>query len=198
MLRYLPGVLLIQVVTIAIFWANRSQELSNLMISAVLPSALIGFVTAFWFSNIARVDGERLLGKVRHEHAKEREKLQLNAERDKAKVIKQTHKTIRREERRVGRRANMKVGIAFMGAALAGVVMIITELFTLGLITITTAGGAMGGYLLRWKQARATNHATPLQPPPYEVVSSQEPASNPSSANLDAPTPSDHKPHSNP
>jgi hypothetical protein len=35
-----------------------------------------------------------------------------------------------------------------------GVLMLATHMLTLGLLTITTAGGAMGGYLLRWRQSR--------------------------------------------
>ncbi|MBX2837012.1 MAG: hypothetical protein KTR35_09170 [Gammaproteobacteria bacterium] len=173
MLRYLPGILVVQLVTVAIFWANQDRSVNDLLVSAVLPAALIALVTAFWFASISRADGERLLGKIRHQHAKEREKLQIDAEKDKAKVLKETHKTIRREERRVGRKANLKVGLAFMGAAMAGVVMIITELLTLGLITITTAGGAMGGYLLRWRQASqpVNNELADNQ---YEVVSVQD------------------------
>lgn len=174
MLRYLPGILIVQLITVAIFWANRTQDLPSLWVSAVLPIGLIGFVTAFWFSSVAKADGERLIGKVRSEHAKEREKLQLDAEKDKAKVFKQTQKTIRREERRVGRRANIKVGLAFAGAALAGVVMIITELLTLGLMTITTAGGAMGGYLLRWKQAHLSTTDNTLDSANYKVINPPE------------------------
>ncbi|NND92476.1 MAG: hypothetical protein HKN42_16575, partial [Granulosicoccus sp.] len=32
--------------------------------------------------------------------------------------------------------------------------LLATNLMTLGLLTITTAGGAMGGYLFRWRQSR--------------------------------------------
>ncbi len=57
-------------------------------------------------------------------------------------------------ERSISRRANLKVGLAFMAVSGLGVLMLVTNMLTLGLLTITTAGGALGGYLLRWRQSR--------------------------------------------
>jgi len=53
-----------------------------------------------------------------------------------------------------------------MGVAVAGVVMIITELITMGMMTLTTAGGALGGYLFRGKSGRhsSTESAAPRIP----------------------------------
>ncbi len=47
------------------------------------------------------------------------------------------------------------MGLAFAGALAAAGIMLITELLTLGLLTLTTAGGALGGYFMRAKQERS-------------------------------------------
>jgi hypothetical protein len=165
--RYLPGILIVQIVTLSIFWVSLDASLvdspKTLLLQAGVPALLIALVTALWFASIARADAERMTAKLRVNHARDREKLQVNAERTKAKLREQAHKEIRKQERRVSRRANFKVGLAFTAATVAGVLMLLTEMLTLGLMTITTAGGAMGGYLLRWRQARSdtVNPAAP-------------------------------------
>lgn len=176
MLRYFPGIVLVQLVTLALFWVNRSGSLEEIVLRAGLPAIFIACITALWLSTLGRMESEKRHGKLREAHFAERERLNREIERvrsdaleqasaDKAqimerahaereKLVRQTHKEIIKQERRVGRRANMKVGLAFMGMTGLGVIMLITELLTLGLLTITTAGGAMGGYLLRWRQTR--------------------------------------------
>jgi predicted phage tail protein len=89
------------------------------------------------------------MAKLHMRHAKEREKIQLSAEKEKARVVEKTQKQIRKEERLVSRKANLKAGLAFSGAAVLGGVMLITELFTLGLLTLSTSIGGLSGYLLR-------------------------------------------------
>jgi len=131
MYRYLPGLLLLQLLT-----------------------AVVAFVTALWFGSIGKADAERSMAKLHVKHAKEREKIQLTAEKEKARVIDKTNKEIRKQERKVGRRANLKVSLAFAGAALAGGVFLIVEFFTLGLLTLSTSVGGLGGYLLRVGQTR--------------------------------------------
>jgi hypothetical protein len=175
MLRYLPGIVLVQLVTLAFFWANQTGSTQELLLRVVLPSALFAFVTAFWFSALSRTQAEKQLGKLRQAHSEDREKLQREMERsrsdvlqkasaDRAKImerahvereklVKKTHKEVLRNERSASRRASLKVGLAFAAVAALGVVMLISELLTLGLMTLTTAGGALGGYLLRWRQS---------------------------------------------
>jgi len=125
MLRYIPGILLVQCVTVVLLWA------------------------------------ERFNAKLRVKHAEEKEKLAVNVERDKAKILLKNQKEMRRHEKSVGRKASLKVGLAFMGATLMGVLMIIVEMFTFGLMTITTALGGMGGYLVRSRQVHDVNNANP-------------------------------------
>ncbi len=176
MFRYLPGIVLIQVVTLALFWVNQGATIENLLLRAGLPAAIIACVTALWLSTLGRMDAERRNADLREKHASDREQLNREIERtrsevlqkasaDKAQIqerahvererlVNQTHKQLMQRERSISRRANLKVGLAFMAVSGLGVLMLVTNMLTLGLLTITTAGGALGGYLLRWRQSR--------------------------------------------
>lgn len=184
MFRYLPGLLLVQLVTLTLVWAAGGAALEDILVRAGLPALIVTLATALWFSQIGRVDAERTLGQTRLKHAEEREQLRrealveaerlkldahtttqrvrLDAERDKARVLDEARMELRREERRVERRANAKVALAFAAATGAGVLMLMTQFLTLGIVTITTAGGAMGGYLLHWRQTRRRIGSLPL------------------------------------
>jgi len=165
--RFLPGLLFLQFLSLLVFWLNFPGGDDStgpglfvpdtaILLRVAIPVVLIGIVGAFWFSAISRHAAERAVVRLKDSHAKEREKIKVSAERDRTRMVKETQKEIQKQTRRVSGKANLKVGLAFAGAAVAGVVLIITELITLGMMTMTTAGGAMGGYLLRGKKPKNT------------------------------------------
>ncbi len=94
------------------------------------------------------------ISRLRENHAKERETIRVNAERAKARVVKQAHQETMQEVRRTSTQANIKVGLAFAGAAGLGGLLLLTQFMTLGLLTLTTAGGALGGYVMRIRQEK--------------------------------------------
>jgi len=157
MLRYLPGILLVQVVTAILLWVNLDATPRDLAIQFGVPAVLMTLVTGLWFASIARADAERANTKIRLQHAREREKIQISAEKSKARIMEQTQKDIRKHEKRVNRKAGFKVSLAFIGASAMGVLMLIIELFTFGLMTIMTTVGGMGGYLIRARQTHDVN-----------------------------------------
>ena len=59
------------------------------------------------------------------------------------------------EVRRSARQTNIKIGLAFAGVAGLGGVLILTQFMSLGLLVLTTAGGALGGYMLRLRQEKS-------------------------------------------
>jgi len=153
MLRYLPGILLIQIVTLVLFWASAGADLQSLLLRAGLPSLLIAISTALWFANVGRLGAERTLAKLKFEHERENQNIRREAERTQANARQEAQKELFKQERSVQRKANLKVGLAFAAACGMGIFMVLVELMTLGLLTITTAGGALGGYLVRWRQS---------------------------------------------
>lgn len=192
MFRYLPGLLLVQLVTLLLTLPNLAAEPREIALRAGLPILLVTLLTALWFRSIARADGERDLARTRLEHERERERLERSAasererlRRDAAsereKIVRAAETSIRREERRTSRRANVKVGLAFASTAAMGVTMLFVELMTLGLLTLSTGGGALGGYLLRWRQTRDGARRTG----PIAADPGGEPAAAPNVARVD-------------
>ena len=142
---------------------------------------LVALVTSLWFASIGKLDSERVIAKLKLQHAKEREKLHVNAEKTKSKVIEQSHKEIRKHEKRIGRKASLKVGLAFFSATAVGVLFVITEFLMFGLMTITTSLGGLGGYLLRARQsygAKTANEVPEIRVIDGENTNSPLPAPN--------------------
>ena len=153
MLRYLPGILLLQCATAAVVWFMPQSIDFRVWIGIALAVLLLGVFTSLWFTSLDKSTTQDAVNKAKLNFAKEREQYQVKAERAKTKLVEKTQKQIASEARKTQGKANLKVGGAFIAAIGAGILMLIIELLTFGLMTLTTAAGAMGGYLLRAKKA---------------------------------------------
>ena len=171
--RFVIGIFLIQVATVALVLVSPDLQGFG-WLRLAFPLIVIGVFSAFWFQSIAKHKSRDDLSHLKDEYVKEKSKredsylaekatlndkhlkatakIQLNAERAKTKIVKQTQQQISREAKITHGKANFKVGATFAAAIGAGALMFLIELFTFGLMTLTTAGGAMGGYLLRAKR----------------------------------------------
>ena len=158
MLKFLVGVVLVQLVTIALFFAVTRTELDNtqFMLTIGLLEILFSVLAAFWFSSIARQRHRDELETVKDAHAREREKIRVNAERQKSRIVSKSHQQILKETRRAHAGANFKVGAAFAGALALGGIMLYSQFVTFGLLILTTAGGGLAGYLARGKRIALT------------------------------------------
>lgn len=157
MLRFLIGILIIQIATVALVFLAPDDLQGIAWLRLIIPLLLMGVFSAFWFNSIASHKSKDQLAKLEQNHAKEREKLQLNAERAKTRMMKKTQQQIARESKLTHGKANFKVGATLAGAMGFGALMLLTEMLTLGIMTITTAGGALGGYFYRGvKEKRKT------------------------------------------
>ena len=175
MLRYLPGILLLQLATFGISLIIGRPDDIKIWIIALLAIVLLGVFAAFWFVSLGRGETKDAVNKVKFElqeeankakfaqqeevnktkldFAKERENLHVRAEKAKTKLVEKTQKQIASDYKKTQGRANLKVGVAFAVTIGAGVLMLIIEMLTFGLMTLTTAGGALGGYLVRARKA---------------------------------------------
>lgn len=176
MLRYLPGIVLVQIVTFTLYFVNQEASLEHLLLRVALPALMISAVTALWLSMIGKMDAEQRNSALREEHAAERTQLNREIERARAdamleastdraqlmeransereRLVRQTHKQLMKQERGASRRANIKVGLGFMILTGIGTFMLVTQFMMLGVLMISTAAGAMGGYLFRWRQSK--------------------------------------------
>lgn len=193
MLRYLPGILLLQLATVGITLLLEAPNDAKTWLILLIPVLLLGVFSAFWFASISKNKTQDEITKVSLSFAKERESLRVNAERAKTRLVEKTHKQIASEARKTHGKANFKVGAAFAAAVGAGVVMIAIEVMTLGLMTLTTAGGALGGYIARARKENNELAEKITQKPSDETVASTvapEPTSNALTKKLKLPKPS--------
>ena len=154
MFTFISGVIVVQLGTLALYYGATQAGLENtqLVAALVLLELLFAVLMGFWFSSMAVQRHRKALDALKEEHARERERIKINAERQKARVISTTHKQLLRETRRAHAAANFKVGAAFVGALAFGAVMLYSQFVTLGLLVLTTAGGGLAGYLARGRQ----------------------------------------------
>lgn len=161
MLKFIPGILILQIITIALVLIAPADLANWGWLRLAIPVLIAGFLTAFWFGSIAAHQRKDEISRLKEHHAKQRETIRVKAERAKTRFVKQTQRKTLQETRRSSRRANIKIGLAFAGAAGVGGVLILTQFMSLGLLVLTTAGGALGGYMLRVRQEKSR-----LQLPP--------------------------------
>jgi Flp pilus assembly protein TadB len=97
---------------------------------------------------------KQALSRAKEGFAREREKIRVRAEKDKTREVKNSQRQISREKLRAQRGNNLRSSLVIGGAAGVGVAMVLAQFVTLGLLTLTTAGGAALGYGLRARQDR--------------------------------------------
>ncbi len=164
MFRYLPGILLVQVATVALVLAALKTDDRELWMVMGALALIINLVTAFWFGSITSHLRKDAVAKVREQFSQEREKLRVTAEQQKSRLIRKSHEQITKATNRAHAKANFKVGAAFAGIIGAGVLMMFTQFMTLGILTLATGGGALAGYLARLRQELPARNRQELIP----------------------------------
>ena len=158
MLKFIPGILLLQAITVALMLIAPADLGNWGWLRLAVPILIAGFLTAFWFGSIAARRQRDEISQLKEQHAEERESIRVNAERAKTKLVKQAQRKTLHEVRRSTLRSNVKTWLAFAGAAGLGGLLILTQFMSLGLLILTTVGGAFGGYLFRIRQERGKLH----------------------------------------
>lgn len=157
----------------------------QLIVVMVVFGLIVGLLAAFWFAYLARdmfsddlqsmrerhaQDRERILlnaerekadiaeqrSRLQETHARERERILLDAEREKAQVATDSYRQMEKEIRKAQARANFKVGAAFTLAAAAGGVMVFSQLVTVGMMVLVASGSGLAGYLTRARHERSS------------------------------------------
>lgn len=152
MLKFLPGILIVQLATAAMVFAALKSTEPELWLTIGLLALLIGVSTGFWFASIVRHQTSNAVAQAESAFSKEREQIKLSAEKHKTRIIKESHRQLLQETRKTQARAGFKVGAAFVGVIAAGSLLLFTQMLTLGLLTLSTGGGALLGYLARGRQ----------------------------------------------
>ena len=121
---------------------------------------LIGVIAALWFSAITSHANAHSFVRASEKFNRQRDYLRRKAEKEKVKEIKDGHRQLLRESKRVQHRSSLKLGSAMAAIAGLGVVLLFTQFMTLGLLAVSAAGGALLGYGIRARQYPALGQTT--------------------------------------
>ena len=146
LIKFLIGILLLQVATALLTYTALKTDLNQTAWLFGALAATLGFLVALWFDSVIGNVKDQAVARQQKRHSREREKLRVQAERDKAKIA--------RQRKRVSGGATLKTGAAVGGLVGVGVAMMLAQFVTLGLLTISTAGGAALGYGIRTRQEK--------------------------------------------
>jgi len=163
--RFFIGTLITQAATVILVIVAIQGPLEETWIVLLLLLLATGLFAALWFASIAKHARRDAVARTKEDFSREREKIRVRAEKEKTKLIKQNHQQIIKETSRVQAKANLKLRAAFVGLLAVGAFMLFTQFMTLGLLTLATAGGALGGYVVRARQdilGRRRSKARPL------------------------------------
>lgn len=182
MFRFLPGILLIQLVTagLVLICTNWPQE-PQIIIVVVIFGLIVAVLTTFWFGAIIRNLQHSTYAKLQAKHAKDRERIIRRAEREKSKVTSASHQQIEKAAKKAQARANFKVGAYFAAAIGAGAIMLLSQLATVGMMVLIGSTSGLAGYLFRARQDRLSNKSELLLaksiPHSKKQIGSKEPVS---------------------
>lgn len=151
-LKILVAILLIQATGVLLFvvWSRSGSSESALVYASLAVAA--AFFAALWLRSMTR--NHRVLELLKAEEAlmRERDRSRLLAETEKLKITQQVRSQAEKEALRHQFRANLKLMAALGGVGILGLLMLLTQFLSIGLLLLSSSGGAAAGYLLRMRQ----------------------------------------------
>lgn len=146
------GLVLIQVVTALLlygWWRTGSADAALTFGALAFASALFA---ALWLASIARGHSAESVLRAEADLARERERQRRLTAEERARVVERARKQVSRETQRVRNRSSVKLYGAFAGIAGLGALLLLTQFLSLGVLLLSSSGGAIAGYLLRIRQ----------------------------------------------
>ncbi|TVP85844.1 MAG: hypothetical protein EA347_09595 [Thioalkalivibrio sp.] len=160
------SLVLIQVVTALLFyawWRTGSADAALTFGALAVASALFA---ALWLASIARGHSAESVLRAEADLAQERERQRRLTAEERARAVERARKQVKRETQRVRNRSSVKLYGAFAGIAGLGALLLLTQFLSLGVLLISSSGGAIAGYLLRIRQeSRRQNRIERGDPP---------------------------------
>ncbi|MGB5180026.1 MAG: hypothetical protein WBP44_15010 [Gammaproteobacteria bacterium] len=150
--KFLVGVFLLQATTALLVISIRDADLFKSGWLVIALGMLIGVIAALWFSTISSHATQHSFVRASEKFNRQRDSLRRKAEKEKVKEIKDGHRQLLRESKRVQHRSTLKLGSAMAGIAGLGVLLLFTQFMTLGLLAVSATGGALLGYGIRARQ----------------------------------------------
>jgi hypothetical protein len=146
------GLVLIQVVTALLlyaWWRTGSTDAALTFGALAVASALFA---ALWLASLARSHSAEAVLRAEGHLARERERHKRLTAEERARAVERVRRQVERETQRVRSRSNVRLYGAFAGVAGLGTLLLLTQFLSLGVLLISSSGGAVAGYLLRARQ----------------------------------------------
>ncbi len=147
----------VQVAATAVTLAVFNLGTQDAWIAAGIYLVVSSFIFSYWLKLLSDIRVKDVVANEREKFLSERERIKVQAEQEKLNMVRDTHKLVSREAARASARANTKIGLIAVIAVVGGVALIAAQMFALGILMISTAGGGLAGYLMRLKQERRNN-----------------------------------------
>ncbi|MGV6809835.1 MAG: hypothetical protein ACWA5U_08165 [bacterium] len=156
--KYLFAIVLVQLATAAIVMLAPADISGWEWLRLLIPLLIVAFAAAFWLQTFATHSTKQTISELKEQHAKEREKIRVNAERAKTRLVKKNQQEVVQEvlktQSNVGMKNNVKMAGILTGTAMVGGFLLISNFMMMGLLALTTSGGMMGGYWMRLRQEK--------------------------------------------
>ncbi|HHJ20825.1 MAG TPA: hypothetical protein ENJ84_13530 [Gammaproteobacteria bacterium] len=164
MLRFLPGVILLQLASVALVLYYPKTVTGMVWLEIIALLLIFSVLASLWFSSVNAHSNKDAVAEAKEKFAREREALRVHTEREKARITAKSHQQIQKETRRAHTQANIKVTSAIAGLAGLGTLMLFTQFLSIGMIALSLAGGGMVGYIARFKQERGGKQLKVIEP----------------------------------
>ena len=151
-IKYLVGAFLLQGATLLLIMATLDAGFNKNGWLVVALGVLIGVIAALWFSAIASHASQHAFVRASEKFNRQRDRIRRQVDKEKTQEIKDGHRLVLRETRRLQNRSALKLGLALTGVAGLGVLLLFTQFMTLGLLAVSATGGALLGYGVRARQ----------------------------------------------
>jgi hypothetical protein len=159
-IKYLVGAFLLQGATVLLVMTTQDAALQKSGWLLVSIGVLIGVIAALWFSAIASHASQHSFERASEKFNRQRDRIRRQVDKEKTKEIKDGHRQVLRETRRLQNRSTLKLGVAMTGVAGLGILLLFTQFMTLGLLAVSATGGALLGYGIRARQYPALRQAS--------------------------------------
>jgi hypothetical protein len=154
LVKFLIGILFLQGTTGLLVYTALKTDLNQTWPLFGALGVTVAAMTALWFNAIADNARKQCLAKAQASFSREREKIRVQAEQEKTREVKNSQRQAQRQQQRARTGSQIKTGLLIGGGVSAGLLLLMTLVFSLGLLALTTAGGAAIGYGVRARQER--------------------------------------------
>lgn len=147
---------IIQLAAIAVALSIFRIGTTDAWITAGIYLVVSNFIFAYWIKLLSDIRIKDTVAAEREKFLNARERLKVKNEQEKLNMVRDTHKLISKETARASARANTKIGAIAVVAVAGGITLIAAQMLALGVLTLSTAGGGLAGYLVRIRQEKNT------------------------------------------